>query len=112
MVVDEIGEGVAVCRLPVDRSLANAHGTAHGGLTATLVDVMGTLAILSQDPQRRAGVSVDINVSYVSPCKLGDTLVCTGRVVRTGRTLAFTQVDIARLSDGRVVATGRHTKYL
>jgi acyl-coenzyme A thioesterase 13 len=111
MTVDSIKDGVVICSLPVTKELANAYGTLHGGVTATLVDVVGTLALLSADP-KRAGVSVDLNLSYLKPAKIGETVICTGTILKAGRSLGFAHVDVHRKSDGAAVATGRHTKFL
>ena len=67
---------------------------------ATIVDVAGTLAILSKDPSR-PGVSVDINCSYIKSIKSTDSIKIVGKVIQLGKTLAFTQVDIYRKSDGQ-----------
>ena len=53
--------GKCVCELRVDESHLNKVGGLHGGLTATLVDNISTLAIMSAECH--PGVSVDLNVS-------------------------------------------------
>lgn len=111
MRVTEVSDGRAVCTLPVTEGISNTYGTLHGGATATIIDVVGTLAILSKDPLR-AGVSVDLNASYLSPAKVGDTVTCTGRLLKLGGKLAFTEVTIVSMATGKLVATGRHTKAL
>ena len=68
------------------------------------------MALLSRDPTR-PGVSVEINTSYCAAAKVGEEVKLVGRVLRAGRKLGFTQVDIMR-QDGTVVVTGRHTKAL
>jgi acyl-coenzyme A thioesterase 13 len=40
----------------------NAGGTLHGGLTATLIDSLTTMALLSTE-RGQPGVSIDLNVS-------------------------------------------------
>lgn len=75
---------------------------------STLVDVVGTLALLSKEPTR-AGVSVEMNVSFLAAARDGETVQVEGRLLRVGKKLAFTEVEI-RGEDGRLVATGRHTK--
>lgn len=50
--------------MKVDESHLNPGGTLHGGLTATLVDSISTLAIMSAESH--PGVSVDMNISYVA----------------------------------------------
>ena len=106
-----MGGGEAVCELPVTKELSNAFSTLHGGAAATLVDVVGTLALLS-NKATKPGVSVEINVSYASAAKCGTTVEITGRVTKYGKRLGFTQVDIVTLPDRQLVATGRHTKFL
>jgi len=38
-----------------------------------IVDVLGTLALLSNDHSARGGVSVEMNVSFLAPANLGET---------------------------------------
>lgn len=108
--VDTAG-GAVHATLRVTERVANGYGTLHGGAAATIVDVVGTMALLALDPLR-PGVSVEINVSFVAAAKLGETVHVVGRTLRTGKRLGFTQVDITRASDGALIATGRHTKAL
>jgi len=95
-------------RLAVDERVQNLNGKLHGGASATLVDIAGTLAIMTADRDGRAGVSTDLNVSYVAPGE--GVVLIDARVIKSGRTLAFVAVDIRRESDGVLVAQGRMTK--
>jgi len=67
-----------VCTLPVTDGVQNAYGTLHGGAVATLVDVVGTMALLAADP-KRPGVSVDLSVSFVSAAKAGTDVLVYGK---------------------------------
>lgn len=114
-------KGIAVVELEVGERLANAYGTLHGGATSTIVDVVGTLALLTRDPTR-AGVSVELSTSFLSAAKVGSRIRCIGKVSKAGRRLGFTTVEIWTLKRGaesqsdweldRLVAEGRHTKAL
>ena len=105
-----IGGGSATCTLVVSEALANNFGTLHGGAISTLVDVAGTLALLSVDPTR-PGISIEMNQTFCAPAKVGDEIMVRGTVLRYGRSLGFTQVDIFHGNEtGPLVATGRHTK--
>lgn len=97
------------CTLSPSSSLLNNYGTVHGGLLATLVDVVGTMSILAADPAH-AGVSVDINISYLRPVTLCDTLDIKGSLIKRGKRLAFTTVECRRQADSQILAIGRHTK--
>ena len=107
--IDEIGDGRAKASLEVQQGTANAFETLHGGASCTLVDVMGTLALLSVD-STRPGVSVDINISFLLAAKVGDKLSIEGSVLKSGKKLGFTEVTILREHDQKVLAVGRHTK--
>lgn len=104
--------GHVVVRVEVTLDHVNAAKTLHGGAAATLVDVVGTLAILNQDQHHRPGVSTDLNVSWFAPVTLGDTAIVDGQVLKIGRSLAFVTVDIRRASDDALCVQGRMTKSL
>lgn len=54
--------GKVVCEMRVDEEHTNRGGTMHGGMTATLVDVISTMAIMYSD-RGAPGVSVDMNIT-------------------------------------------------
>lgn len=108
----EVAGGKARVRLLVSESVQNANGVLHGGAAATLVDVVGTLAIMSADRDHRPGVSTDLNISWLAPAPGDSAIIVEGSVLRSGRTLAFVHVDIRREKDGALVAQGRMTKFL
>ena len=54
--------GKMVCEMRVEEEHTNRGGTLHGGLTATLVDVISTVAIMNSE-RGSPGVSVDMNIT-------------------------------------------------
>jgi len=107
LVLVEIQEDLVKCVLPVTPQLSNTYGTLHGGAAATLVDVVGTLALLSRD-HTRAGVSIDLNISFLAATKVDTEIEILGRVLRYGKSFGFTQVE-GRVGN-RLLFVGRHTK--
>jgi acyl-coenzyme A thioesterase 13 len=107
-----VDENRVVVRVPVTRDLVNTAEKLHGGAAATLVDVVGTLAIINTDRDDRFGVSTDLNVSWFAPIALDDAALVEATVLKAGRTLAFVSVDIRRESDGLLCVQGRMTKSL
>ncbi|KAM6185929.1 acyl-coenzyme A thioesterase 13 [Rhynchocyon petersi] len=103
--------GKVVCQMKVDEEHTNKMGTLHGGLTATLVDNISTLALLSTE-RGAPGVSVDMNITYMSPAKIGEDILITAHVLKQGKTLAFASVDLTNKATGKLIAQGRHTKHL
>ncbi|KAJ2777897.1 hypothetical protein H4R18_004909 [Coemansia javaensis] len=95
--------------IEVGREHLNLMGGTHGGWLSTMVDVGGSLAIATHG-LATTGVSTDLSVSFLAPSGEGATLLFDARVLKLGRTLAYTRVDI--FSGERMVATGSHTKYV
>ncbi|KAF4100289.1 acyl-coenzyme A thioesterase 13 [Onychostoma macrolepis] len=103
--------GKVVCELKVEEEHTNRGGTLHGGLTATLVDVISTTAIMYSE-RGAPGVSVDMNITYMNAAKIGEDVLITAQVLKQGRTLAFATVDLTNKANGKLIAQGRHTKHL
>ncbi|VTJ51864.1 Hypothetical predicted protein [Marmota monax] len=97
--------------MKVEEQHANKMGTLHGGLTATLIDSISTVALLCSE-RGLPGVSVDMNITYMSPAKIGEEIVITAQILKQGRTLAFASVDLTNKATGKLIAQGRHTKHL
>jgi acyl-coenzyme A thioesterase 13 len=102
---------VAVAKIEVCEDVSNMLGTLHGGAIATLVDDVGTVAVMSADRDGRPGVTTDLNVSYFRAAQHGMTVTIEGRCLKAGRTLAFVQVDL-KDADGKLLAQGRMTKFM
>ncbi|XP_067906240.1 acyl-coenzyme A thioesterase 13 [Heterodontus francisci] len=111
MTVVSASPGKIVCEMKVQQEHVNRAGTLHGGLTATLVDVVSTTALLNTE-RALPGVSVDMNVTYMNAAKLGEDIIITAQVLKEGKSLAFTTVDLTSKVTGNLLAQGRHTKYL
>jgi len=62
VVVTAAGEGRCVCELTVAEEHQNRGGSLHGGMTATLVDVVSTAALMTNESMT-PGVSVDMSIS-------------------------------------------------
>ncbi|XP_006051255.2 acyl-coenzyme A thioesterase 13 [Bubalus bubalis] len=103
--------GKLVCEMKVEEQHANKIGTLHGGMTATLVDVISSLALLCTE-RGISGVSVDMNITYISPAKVGEDILITAHVLKEGRSLSFASVDLTNKATGKLIAQGRHTKHM
>jgi len=103
-------QGRIVARFPVRPTHVNSKGGFHGAVSAALVDWAGGMA-LAASGLSSTGVSVDIHISYASAAREGDEIEVEAWVVRRGRTLGFTAVEIRKVG-GDVVATGSHTKFI
>lgn len=111
MTLEAAGDGRCTVKLPVGDAVQNMVGTLHGGAIATLVDIAGTIAIMSADADHRPGVTTDLNTSYFSAAAAGDVVTAEARVLKSGRTLAFVEVDLVNQA-GKALAQGRMTKFM
>ncbi|KAJ6529121.1 thioesterase family protein [Mycena vulgaris] len=115
LVLSAVSHGRVTLRLTVLPLHVNSKAVLHGSVSATLVDLVAGLAIISTGHQK-TGLSTDLHVSFVGSAKEGDVLWIEGIAERVGGTLAFTRVRVekegANEGERALVATGSHTKYV
>lgn len=109
--VERIEEpGHLLLRLPMSPALGTRRAEVmHGGAIASLIDATGGGAVISmfRDDEDYAGqATLDLNVTFLNAAT-GD-VIAEGRVLRSSRALAFTQVEV-RAEDGTPIAVGRAT---
>nr|CAD7198874.1 unnamed protein product [Timema douglasi] len=104
------GDGRCLAQMVVAEEHQNTFGTLHGGFTATVVDEVSTLALMTTG-SGHPGVSVDLNVSYLKAANLGDKILIDAKTLKAGKRLAFLEVEIKKES-GELIAKGSHTKFV
>lgn len=106
------GDGKLRAELKLEPHHCNLYGTMAGAMACTLVDVLTSYSVMTagNDPENRVigGVSLNINVSYFSPAKLGETIVIDCSTLRKGKSIQFMNMDIFEKSSGRLVCRGEH----
>lgn len=96
----------------------------HGGMTAYLADVCGSISISAKSQTINTGVSTDINVSYFRKVESGNVEIIS-TVDRVGKLLAFTSIRFYALPEGKtitkenldeleeyMISRARHTKFV
>merc|ERR1712150_31737 len=103
--------GRCTTSLKIEQEHCNNYNTLHGGCAATLVDIVSWAALVtdSEDSLKHTGVSVNLNMNYMKPAKLGTDIIIDARVKKRGRTLAFLDVDIRDKENNSTLAAGLHT---
>jgi len=108
----EAEQGRAVVAMPLrpEFGTVNRPDVVHGGAIATLIDAAAGTAIRTlrtpDEPAWRGMSTTDLNVSYLDAAS--SDLTAEGRVLRSGRAVAWAQVDV-RDAGGALVAVGRVT---
>ncbi|XP_057970200.1 uncharacterized protein LOC131159359 isoform X2 [Malania oleifera] len=108
---DFVEPGRVVCSMKVPPRLLNSGNSMHGGAIASLVDLAGSAAIFSVGAPS-SGVSVEINVSYLDAAYAGEEIEIEAKALRVGKAVAVVSVELRKKETGKVIAQGRHTKYL
>jgi len=100
----EIGDHHAVMTVTVAEKHLNYLGGAHGGLLATLAD---TVAFFPRPllPSGQNCTTTNLNVAYLRPAALGDTLFARAELLHLGRRTASVQVRIVNQAD-KLIAHG------
>src|SRR3954447_12208682 len=99
--LEQVRPGYARASMTVGPRLLNTVGTAHGGATMALLDVVHAAVSNSHGT---VAVAQDVHTEFLSPGAEGDVLVAEGvEVHRSSRTAVY-RID-ARTQDGRLVAT-------
>jgi uncharacterized protein (TIGR00369 family) len=109
MALVEVEDGRAVFTLTPDESMFNPIGVVHGGIVCTLLDSALGCALHTTLPAGKGYTSVEIKVSYLKAVQPSSGLLtATGRVVRAGSRVGFTEGEVTDAS-GALVATATST---
>ncbi len=101
IVLEQVRPGYARAVMDVGPDLLNAVGTAHGGATMALLDVVHAAVSNSHGT---VAVAQDVHTEFLTAGRPGERLVAEGTELHRGRRTAVYRID-ARGEDGRLVAT-------
>ncbi|MBI2355394.1 MAG: PaaI family thioesterase [Deltaproteobacteria bacterium] len=106
----EIGEAHAVMEVTVSEAHGNYMGGAHGGLIATLAD---TVSFFPRPllPSGRPCTTTNLNITYIRPAAVGETLTARAELIHMGRRMASLTTRIVN-QDAKLVAHGTATLML
>lgn len=110
----ELRHGFCELRVPHGPELTQQHGYFHAGVTSALVDTAGGYAGLSTYRVSDSVLTVDFTVNLLAPA-IGDELLATATVIKSGRTLTVCELQAYVINDDLKeerrthVATGRQT---
>src|SRR5919107_3966173 len=99
--LEEVRPGYARAAMTVHPHLLNAVGTAHGGATMALLDVVHAAVSNSHGT---VAVAQDVHTEFLAPGRAGDRLTAEGSEVHRSNRTAVYRIE-ARADDGRLVAT-------
>ena len=112
MEIISAGDGNLKAELKLERDHCNLYGTMAGGMACTLADMVTAFAVMTEakDPNDRVigGVSIKIDVTYMSPARVGETIIIDCSTLRAGKNIQYINMDIFEKETGRLVCRGQH----
>jgi len=90
--------GECVLTLPYSDKVTQQQGAFHGGVIGALADIAGGYAALTMAPDGTEVVSVEYKINFLAACQGGE-LCATGRVVRAGKKIIVTSVEVMHVAD-------------
>ena len=103
IVFDDIQKDHCLISCPLKPELRNPAGVAHGGLTATLLDVAAGMMALEADDWTHNIVTQSCNIHYLRPAD-GERLWAESHVIRKGNHVCVARADCFS-GDGQLAAT-------
>lgn len=91
--VTQIEAGYIEGELKLEQKHKQHRGFAHGGVIATLADIVAGFAAATLIPKQHHVVTAELKVSYFRP-GVGDKLVAKGNVIKQGRKLNFCEAEV------------------
>lgn len=92
----------------------NSMGNMHGGCTASIFDWCTTMPVCmvnTPDFWWYLGVSRTLNVTYLKPIPVGDSILIECELMSIGRSMSTIRGVMRRQADGVVLATCEHGKF-
>ncbi|MGZ3239470.1 MAG: PaaI family thioesterase [Burkholderiaceae bacterium] len=87
--------GEATLALNLQTRHMNSWHVTHGGVTMTLLDVVMSMAGRSLYPEAQAGVTVDMNTSFLQPGgAAGARIIAKGKAYHRSTTMCFCEGEI------------------
>lgn len=98
-------DGTITFAFPVQSWQANRVGNLHGGIICVAFDM--TIAALARFFARENfAPTVSLDVKYVRPVEVGDTMIVTAKAVFAGKRITQLTCEAFSSATGKVVATG------
>lgn len=109
MQIEDVREGSIAFSFHAQEWMCNPAGVVHGGMTATLLDTVLTLAVMTSTPHGKTAQTIDMNVHYVRPVfATGEKIVAEGKAVHIGSTVATSEGRVHNAA-GKLIAHGTAT---
>ena len=98
--VVDVAPGYAKVALTVEDKHLNATGVCHGGVLFSLCDMAFAVAGNSHG---RAGLAIEVSISFLRAASLGDALVAEAREIKRGKAIGLYLMEVINERGERIV---------
>jgi len=98
--IERLGPGECTIVVPFGDEVAQQHGFFHGGVVGAVADNAGAYAAFTLIEADQSMLTVEYKVNLIAPGH-GDTLRAEAHVLKGGRTLTISRVDLFACEDDR-----------
>lgn len=91
--INKIEPGMVEGTLEIEHHHRQQIGFLHGGVTATLADIVAGFASFTLVKPNQGLVTIEMKVSYLNP-GVGNTAFCRGYVIKAGQKIHFAEAEI------------------
>ena len=106
--IETIAEDSVVLRMPYADDLCRINQLVCGQAMMTLIDTCMVFVCYVAQGKYCNCTTVSQNTSFMRPV-MGQDILATGRVLKSGRSLVFGEVTLRAAGDGRIVCCGTST---
>lgn len=96
--IDTLEPGRVEGELCLEEMHKQQHGMAHGGVTATIADIVAGFAAYTVIDDEQHVVTAELKVSYLHP-GFGPILRAVGTVLKSGSKLVFCEAEVYSMGD-------------
>lgn len=104
--IKTIEPGLVYGGLKIKQEHLQQNGFLHGGVTATVADLVMGFAAFTLVAENEGTVTSDLKIAYLRP-GIGDEIIAKGYVVKQGNLLFFCEADIICINKGEEVLIAR-----
>ena len=96
--IDRIEKGAVEGSLTFENKHKQQKGLLHGGVTATIADIVSGFAAYTLVSSEEEVVTAELKISYLNP-GVGDQIFARGWVLKSGRRMKYCYLCLGRLED-------------